>query len=84
MQRIERLQVTNHERWGKLVKTWATGTNYLEDDNDRDDGLAYCELVHRYLIDLRCQATASSKALEAGQEPGLAAPLSGVELPKGT
>jgi hypothetical protein len=30
---IERLQVTNHERWGKLVKTWATGTNYLEDDN---------------------------------------------------
>ena len=33
MQRIERLQVTNHERWGKLVKTWATGTNYLEDDN---------------------------------------------------
>ena len=34
MQRIERLQVTNHERWGKLVKTWATGTNYLDDDND--------------------------------------------------
>ena len=33
MQRIERLQVTNHERWGKLVKTWATGTNYLDDDN---------------------------------------------------
>jgi hypothetical protein len=33
MQRIERLQVTNHERWGKLVKTWATGTNYLEDEN---------------------------------------------------
>ena len=33
MQHIERLQVTNHERWGKLVKTWATGTNYLEDDN---------------------------------------------------
>jgi hypothetical protein len=31
---IERLQVTNHERWGKLVKTWATGTNYLEDDNE--------------------------------------------------
>ena len=31
--RIERLQVSNHERWGKLVKTWATGTNYLEDDN---------------------------------------------------
>ena len=30
MQRIERLQVTNHERWGKLVKTWATGTNYLD------------------------------------------------------
>ena len=34
MQRIERLQVTNHERWGKLVKTWATGTNYLDDDNE--------------------------------------------------
>ena len=33
MQRIERLQVTNHERWGKLVKTWATGTNYLDDEN---------------------------------------------------
>jgi hypothetical protein len=31
---IERLQVTNHERWGKLVKTWATGNNYLEDDNE--------------------------------------------------
>ena len=31
---IERLQVTNHERWGKLVKTWATGKNYLDDDND--------------------------------------------------
>ncbi len=34
MGRIERLQVTNHERWGKLVKTWATGKNYLEDDNE--------------------------------------------------
>src|SRR5258708_8283608 len=33
MQRIERLQVTNHERWGLLVKTWATGQNYLDDDN---------------------------------------------------
>src|ERR1700704_4513316 len=31
---IERLQVTNHERWGKLVKTWATGTNYLDDDHE--------------------------------------------------
>jgi len=30
---IERLQVTNHERWGNLVKTWATGVNYLGDDN---------------------------------------------------
>ena len=29
MGRIERLQVTNHERWGNLVKTWATGNNYL-------------------------------------------------------
>ena len=26
--------MTNHERWGKLVKTWATGNNYLEDDNE--------------------------------------------------
>ena len=34
MQRIERMQVTNHERWGKLVKTWSTGKNYLDDDND--------------------------------------------------
>src|SRR5665213_395816 len=31
---IERLVVTNHERWGQLVKTWATGNNYLEDDNE--------------------------------------------------
>jgi hypothetical protein len=31
--RIERLQITNHERWGKLVKTWSTGKNYLDDDN---------------------------------------------------
>ena len=30
---IERLQVTNHERWGNLVKTWATGVNYLDDEN---------------------------------------------------
>ena len=30
---IERLQVTNHERWGNLVKTWATGVNYLGDEN---------------------------------------------------
>lgn len=30
---IERLQVTNHERWGNLVKTWATGVNYLGDDH---------------------------------------------------
>jgi hypothetical protein len=30
---IERLQVTNHERWGNLVKTWSTGTNYLDDGN---------------------------------------------------
>ena len=31
---LERMQVTNHERWGKLVKTWSTGKNYLEDDNE--------------------------------------------------
>ena len=30
----ERLQVTNHERWGNLVKTWSTGNNYLADDNE--------------------------------------------------
>src|ERR1700686_2041831 len=34
MSRIERLQVTNHERWGNLVKTWSTGKNYLEDGNE--------------------------------------------------
>ena len=28
------MTVTNHERWGKLVKTWSTGKNYLEDDNE--------------------------------------------------
>jgi hypothetical protein len=32
--RIERLQITNHERWGKLVKTWSTGKNYLDDENE--------------------------------------------------
>jgi hypothetical protein len=31
---IERLQDTNHERWGQLVKTWATGINYLGDENE--------------------------------------------------
>ena len=31
---LERMVVTNHERWGNLVKTWATGHNYLEDDNE--------------------------------------------------
>ena len=30
MSRIERLQVTNQERWGLLVKTWATANNYLD------------------------------------------------------
>ncbi len=30
---IERIQISNHERWGKLVKSWATGKNYLEDEN---------------------------------------------------
>ena len=28
------MQVTNHERWGNLVKTWSTGKNYLDDDNE--------------------------------------------------
>jgi hypothetical protein len=31
---IDRLRVTNHEAWGKLVKSWATGKNYLEDGNN--------------------------------------------------
>ena len=31
---LERMVVTNHERWGNLVKTWSTGKNYLEDDNE--------------------------------------------------
>ena len=31
---IERMVVTNHERWGNLVKTWSTGKNYLGDDNE--------------------------------------------------
>ena len=31
---IERMVVTNHERWGNLVKTWSTGKNYLEDSNE--------------------------------------------------
>ena len=31
---LERMVVTNHERWGNLVKTWATGHNYLEDENE--------------------------------------------------
>ena len=30
---IDRVQIANNERWGKLVKTWATGRNYLEDGN---------------------------------------------------
>jgi hypothetical protein len=30
----EKVQVTNHERWGNLVKTWSTGHNYLEDGNE--------------------------------------------------
>ena len=34
---LERMQVTNHERWGNLVKTWSTGKNYLEDENDLSD-----------------------------------------------
>ncbi|MET0676878.1 MAG: hypothetical protein ABW175_13855 [Bradyrhizobium sp.] len=31
---LERMQVTNHERWGNLVKTWSTGKNYLDDGNE--------------------------------------------------
>jgi hypothetical protein len=31
---VDRLRVTNNEAWGKLIKTWATGKNYLEDGNE--------------------------------------------------
>lgn len=31
---FERVEITNFERWGKLVKTWSTGTNHLGDGND--------------------------------------------------
>jgi hypothetical protein len=31
---IDRLRVTNHESWGRLVKTWATGKNYVGDGNE--------------------------------------------------
>ena len=30
---IDRVTITNFERWGNLVKTWATGRNYLADGN---------------------------------------------------
>jgi hypothetical protein len=28
-----RMTIRNFERWGKLIKTWATGTDYLHDGN---------------------------------------------------
>jgi hypothetical protein len=28
-----RIKIKNFERWGKLIKTWATGTDYLHDGN---------------------------------------------------
>lgn len=28
---MDRVQITNDTEWGLLVKTWATGKNYLED-----------------------------------------------------
>ncbi len=31
---VDRLRVTNHEAWGRLVKTWATGKNYVGDGNE--------------------------------------------------
>jgi hypothetical protein len=31
---MDRLRVTNHESWGRLVKTWATGKNYVGDENE--------------------------------------------------
>jgi hypothetical protein len=33
---IDRLRFANLERFGKLVKTWATGKNYLADGNEYD------------------------------------------------
>lgn len=31
---FERVQITNFERWGKLIKTWATGQDYLQDGHE--------------------------------------------------
>jgi hypothetical protein len=31
---IDRLRVTNHEAWGRLVKTWATGKDYVGDGSE--------------------------------------------------
>jgi hypothetical protein len=31
-----RINVTNHDRWGLLVKTWATGKNYVDHDITRE------------------------------------------------
>jgi hypothetical protein len=28
-----RVKIKNFEKWGKLIKTWATGTDYLHDGN---------------------------------------------------
>lgn len=33
---LDRLRFSNIERFGKLVKTWATGKNYLEDGKSYD------------------------------------------------
>jgi len=30
---LERVQITNYERWGNLIKTWATGKDYVADGN---------------------------------------------------
>ena len=36
MQNLPELMVTDDLKWGKLVKTWATGMNYIGDRKDED------------------------------------------------
>ena len=30
---VERMMVGSYEQWGKLVKTWATGKDYVKNGN---------------------------------------------------
>ena len=66
---------------GALVKTYAP--RHLEDDNDRDDGLAYREFVHRYLIDLSCQATAEPQSDRSWARTGSGFPTERDEAAEG-